>query len=87
MSESLSHSGRTAVAAPKILVMGAGSSGTRAVAAMQSLNQQVQTVVVDTDAKVLQAVDAERAIHVGASVTRGLSAGGDVKLGRQSISA
>jgi cell division protein FtsZ len=68
-----------------MLVMGVGSSGARAVDAMHRLNQQIETVAVDTDAKVLEAMEPEYAMQVGASVTRGLSAGGDVELGRQSI--
>ena len=73
------------ISAPRILVMGIGSSGARAVAGMVSLNPEINAVVVDTDAKVLEAIDMERTIHVGATITRGLSSGGDVELGRQSI--
>ncbi len=84
MSDSNADSSRN-ISAPSILVMGVGSSGARAVAAMHGLNPQLDAVVVDTDAKVLQTMDPDLALHVGASVTRGLSAGGDVELGRQSI--
>ena len=73
------------VGAPKILVMGVGSSGSRAVAGMHSLNPELDAVVIDTDAKVLEALSIEKTIHVGASVTHGMSSGGDVELGRQSI--
>ncbi len=71
--------------APRILVMGVGSSGVRAVAAMQRNNPDLNAMVVDTDTKVLEAESMERVIHVGKTVTRGMSAGGDVELGRQSI--
>ncbi len=84
MSDS-AQTGTRQIAAPRILVMGVGSSGARAVAAMHGLNPELSAVVVDSDAKVLHAMDPERAIQVGASITRGLSAGGDVELGRQSI--
>ena len=40
-----------------MLVMGVGSSGARAVDAMHRLNQQIETVAVDTDAKVLEAME------------------------------
>ena len=70
---------------PRILVMGVGSSGARAVAAMCKINSGLDAVVVDTDTKVLESIGMERAIHAGASVTNGFSAGGDVELGRQSI--
>lgn len=70
---------------PRMLIMGVGSSGTRAVAGMHQLDHGLDAVVVDTDTKVLEAAGMEHVIHVGATVTRGLSAGGDVELGRQSI--
>lgn len=84
MSDQALSSGRNVVA-PRILVMGVGSSGSRAVGAMHGLDPELEAVAVDADAKVLEAMEADLTIHVGASVTRGLSAGGDVELGRQSI--
>ncbi len=71
--------------APRILVMGVGSSGAQAVACMCELNPGLNAVVIDTDTKVLEATTANRVIHVGQAVTNGFSAGGDVELGRQSI--
>ncbi|WP_372796371.1 cell division protein FtsZ [Pontiella sp.] len=73
------------VRAPNVLVMGVGSSGSRAVAAMTSLNPELDAVAIDTDTKVLEAIGMKNRIHVGATITRGLSSGGDVELGRQSI--
>jgi len=73
------------VSAPRILLMGVGSSGTQAVAHMGELNPGLDAVVIDTDTKVLEATTLERVIHVGGAVTNGFSAGGDVELGRQSI--
>jgi len=70
---------------PKLLVMGVGSSGARAVAAMASLNPEIDVVAIDTDTNVLEALGTEKIIHVGSTITRGLSSGGDVELGRQSI--
>ncbi len=52
---------------------------------MRELNPDFDAVVIDTDAKVLEAMAMERIIHVGSAVTNGFSAGGDVELGRQSI--
>lgn len=80
-----SSSEKPVLTAPRMLVMGVGSSGARAVESMRRLNPDISTVAVDTDTKVLEALDMEHVIHVGSSVTRGLSAGGDVELGRQSI--
>ncbi|VGO15273.1 Cell division protein FtsZ [Pontiella desulfatans] len=84
MSEPAKADGR-GIAAPRMLVMGVGSSGVRAVAAMRQLNPGLDAVVIDTDTKVLEATSMDRVIHVGATVTRGFSSGGDVELGRQSI--
>ncbi|MDZ8117862.1 cell division protein FtsZ [Pontiella agarivorans] len=79
------RSGKSEIHVPKMLVMGVGSSGARAVAAMVALKPDLQAVAIDTDTKVLDALDMENTIHVGATITRGLSSGGDVELGRQSI--
>jgi cell division protein FtsZ len=65
--------------------MGVGSSGVRAVEGMRCLNADIEAAAIDTDTKVLETLDMDRIIHVGAAVTRGLSAGGDVELGRQAI--
>ncbi len=74
-----------ASAAPRILTLGVGSSGVQAVAHMCRQNPGLDAVLIDTDKKVLEACGMEKIIHVGASVTNGFSAGGDVELGRQSI--
>lgn len=74
-----------ALGAPRILTMGVGSSGTQAVAHMCRQNPDLDALVVDTDKKVLEACGMGKVIHVGAAVTNGFSAGGDVELGRQSI--
>jgi cell division protein FtsZ len=74
-----------AIAGPRMLVMGVGSSGVRAVAGMWQLNPGIDAVAVDTDTKMLESIAIDRVIHVGATITRGFSAGGDVELGRQSI--
>ncbi|MDF7825564.1 cell division protein FtsZ [Pontiellaceae bacterium B12227] len=73
------------ISAPRMLVMGIGSSGARAVADMVALNPEINAVAVDTDTKVLEAIGMDRIIHVGGTITRGHSSGGDVELGRQSI--
>ncbi len=73
------------ISAPRILTMGVGSSGTLAVSHMCSLTPELNAVAIDTDKKVLEATQMESIIHVGAAVTNGFSAGGDVELGRQSI--
>ena len=84
MTKNLAQEG-TQVTAPRILVMGVGSSGTQAVARMSEFNPDLNSVAIDTDTKVLEATPAIQVIHVGGAVTNGFSAGGDVELGRQSI--
>ncbi|HEY5621613.1 MAG TPA: cell division protein FtsZ [Pontiella sp.] len=74
-----------AVKVPRILVMGVGSCGARAVARLNKLSPVPDAVAVDTDIRLLESISTKQVIHVGASVTRGMSAGGDVELGRQSI--
>ncbi len=74
-----------ALTAPRIVTLGVGSSGVQAVAHMCRQNPGLDAVVIDTDKKVLEASGVGKIIHVGAAVTNGFSAGGDVELGRQSI--
>jgi cell division protein FtsZ len=73
------------ITAPRILVLGVGSSGTLAVSHMCRLNPALNAIGIDTDKKVLEGVAMEEVLHVGTAVTNGFSAGGDVELGRQSI--
>ncbi len=73
------------LSAPRILTLGVGSSGVQAVAYMCRQNPDLEAVAIDTDKKVLEACGMKKIIHVGAHVTNGFSAGGDVELGRQSI--
>lgn len=68
--------------APQILVMGVGSSGSRAVAAMSQLDSNLNAVAVDTDAQVLDALPIKNVIHMGGA-TNGMSTGQDIELGRQ----
>jgi len=52
---------------------------------MCETNPGLDAIVIDTDTKVLESTPVGRVINVGATVTNGFSAGGDVELGRQSI--
>jgi len=70
---------------PRMVVMGVGGSGVQAVEAMSKLDPSLSAVAVDTDTKMLEACSMEQFVHIGAIVTNGLSAGGDVELGRQAI--
>lgn len=79
------NSNERKIAVPRILVMGVGSCGVQAVSELNRQYPDLATVVVDTDTKVLAPLDPDQVIHVGAGITQGQSAGGDVELGRQSV--
>jgi len=74
----------SSIRAPRILVMGVGSSGSRAVAVMCQLDSNLNAVAVDTDTKVLEALPMKRTIHIGGA-TEGMSTGLDIEVGRQAV--
>ena len=76
---------QTPLTAPRILLMGGGSSGARTVESVAAATPGLNRVVIDTDQKELESLRPEKIIHIGEAVTNGFSAGGDVELGRQSI--
>ena len=76
---------QTPLTAPRILLMGVGSSGARTVESVAAATPGLNRVVIDTDQKELESLRPEKIIHIGEAVTNGFSAGGDVELGRQSI--
>lgn len=70
---------------PRIAVMGVGSSGSRAVAGLSGLPDKVAVAAVDTDSRLLSTLEVSEVVHIGENITQGLSAGGAVELGRQSV--
>jgi cell division protein FtsZ len=67
-----------------IKVVGVGGGGSNAVNRMISAGLRgVEYVAVNTDAQALALSSADKKIHIGAKVTKGLGAGGDPGLGRQ----
>jgi cell division protein FtsZ len=67
-----------------IKVVGVGGGGSNAVNRMISAGLRgVEYVAVNTDAQALALSSADKKIHIGAKVTKGLGAGGDPALGRQ----
>ncbi len=69
----------------KIKVIGVGGSGNNAVDSMvDSKIQGVEFIAVNTDAQDLHYTKANLKIHIGKNVTRGLGAGMNPDLGRQS---
>ncbi|HET6514701.1 MAG TPA: cell division protein FtsZ [Thermodesulfovibrionales bacterium] len=69
----------------RIKVVGVGGAGGNAINNMISSNLQgVDFVAVNTDTQVLESSLAPIKVQIGASITRGLGAGADPQIGRQS---
>lgn len=67
-----------------IKVVGVGGGGSNAVNRMISAGLRgVEFIAINTDAQALALSSADKKIHIGAKVTRGLGAGGDPAVGRQ----
>src|SRR5437879_9128967 len=67
-----------------IKVVGVGGGGSNAVNRMISAGLRgVEFIAVNTDAQVLALSNADKKIHVGAKLTKGLGAGGDPEIVRQ----
>ncbi len=67
-----------------IKVVGVGGGGSNAVNRMISAGLRgVEFIAVNTDAQALALSQADRKLHVGAKITKGLGAGGDPEIGRQ----
>jgi cell division protein FtsZ len=68
-----------------IKVCGVGGGGTNAVNRMVDAGVKgVEFIAVNTDAQALAMCDADVKIHIGSSITKGLGAGADPKVGRES---
>lgn len=69
-------------------VVGVGGAGSNAVAHMANRDLPgVSFAVVNTDARALAKCSVNQRVQIGASLTRGFSAGGDPELGRQAAEA
>ena len=67
-----------------IKVVGVGGGGSNAVNRMISAGLRgVEFIAVNTDAQALALSNADKKIHIGGKLTRGLGAGGDPEIGRQ----
>lgn len=68
----------------RIKVLGIGGSGTNAVNRMTQLGiRGVEFLAINTDAQALHNNQADRKVHIGKSVTKGLGSGMNPELGRQ----
>jgi len=67
-----------------IKVVGVGGGGSNAVNRMISAGLRgVEFIAINTDAQALALSNADKKIHIGGKLTRGLGAGGDPEIGRQ----
>ncbi len=67
-----------------IKVVGVGGGGSNAVNRMISAGLRgVEFLAINTDAQALALSNADKKIHIGGKLTRGLGAGGDPEIGRQ----
>ncbi len=67
-----------------IKVVGVGGGGSNAVNRMISAGLRgVEFIAINTDAQALALSHADKKMHVGGKLTRGLGAGGDPEIGRQ----
>jgi cell division protein FtsZ len=80
------RSGASGVAGqPVIRVVGVGGAGVNAVNRMVEAEVEgVEFLAVNTDVQSLQQSTADITLHIGAELTRGLGAGSDANVGRQS---
>lgn len=68
----------------RIKVFGIGGSGTNAVNRMSELGiKDVEFVAINTDAQALHNNKADRKVHIGKGITKGLGSGMNPELGRQ----
>jgi cell division protein FtsZ len=68
----------------RIKVLGIGGSGTNAVNRMSELGiRGVEFIAVNTDAQALHNNQADKKVHIGKSITKGLGSGMNPDLGRQ----
>jgi cell division protein FtsZ len=67
-----------------IKVVGVGGGGSNAVNRMISAGLRgVEFIAINTDAQALALSNADKKIHIGSKLTKGLGAGGDPEIGRQ----
>src|SRR4051812_35592660 len=68
----------------RIKVLGIGGSGTNAVHRMSELGiRGVEFIAINTDAQALHNSNADKKVHIGKTVTRGLGAGMNPDRGRE----
>jgi cell division protein FtsZ len=68
----------------KIAVVGCGGAGTNTISRLESMGvESAETIAINTDANHLRMVTAKKKMLIGASLTKGLGAGGFPEVGRK----
>ena len=70
---------------PSFLLVGLGGSGCDAVRKVYQQQSFIPVLLIDTDERSYVGVTEDQFFSVGNNVTNGLSSGGDIELGRQSV--
>src|SRR3990172_1162075 len=82
--QTMAHADRDLRRYAAIKVVGVGGGGSNAVNRMISAGLRgVEFIAINTDAQALAMSNADKKIHVGSKITKGLGAGGDPEVGRQ----
>ena len=68
----------------RILIVGVGGSGCSAVIGSLEDNN-ISYLLIDTDNSSFSDIETEKTLLIGQNITNGLSAGGDIEIGRQAI--
>lgn len=68
----------------RIKVIGVGGGGGNAIDRMMRAKvKNVELIAINTDAQVLEVIEAHKRLQIGAKLTGGLGAGGDPEIGRK----
>ena len=83
-AEVMAHIDRDLRRYAAIKVVGIGGGGSNAVNRMINAGLRgVEFIAINTDAQALAISNADKKIHIGSKITKGLGAGGDPEVGRQ----
>ena len=73
---------------PRIVIVGCGGGGNNTINRLYSLGVSgAETIAINTDKQHLDIIKAEKRILIGKSLTKGLGAGGDPRIGRKAAEA
>jgi cell division protein FtsZ len=71
---------------PRIMVLGVGGAGNNTINRLYHIGiEGAEMIAINTDKQHLDAIDADKKILIGRSLTRGLGAGGEPEIGRKAV--